>query len=167
MERQEYSLIAKVSSENRSLLSDSIKRLRFDIQALNSEATEWVKSSIRRVLRNEHDALQELSNLTAACINTIDSKLANCIDTTIEGFDHNQKATIKHHAELLLQHLSNGGSLGWWIVRPKVVREALKCLDCVRVDGQACLQEDILHKLIDWLDVDKLVICHLQRGRTT
>jgi hypothetical protein len=74
-------------------------------------------------------------------------------DLRIAGLPERDRIQIRTEAQTLLKHLESGGSLGFWIFRPKAIRRSLYLATHVRVDGRRCDIPRQLKVLIDWIDV--------------
>lgn len=77
-------------------------------------------------------------------------KIAN---VKISGHESRDRSTMRRHAEALLLHIKNGRGLGFWVFRPKVVREALYLLKDMRIDGLPFVTPERLETLLMWIDI--------------
>jgi len=152
---KEYSILKVSTREQRQALKDVIKKLRMEVSAVSANSENWVLWCVENILNGHSQAYVELISLTENSLSIINKNLAIVADLSIGGLEENKKRAAKYHAEVLLDHLQKGGSLGWWIFRPKVVKEALAEIGQIDLDGKLCLDKDTLTDLINWLECDR------------
>jgi len=113
----------------------------------------WIPEAVHDVLTGKDTPWKELLKLS---INRMEG-LRNLV-TMIDDYQVHIPAGVDrkkllHDAKAIKSHLDAGGGMGYWIFRPKAVREHGELPGRVKVDGLDCNKPEILKKLIDYLHV--------------
>ncbi|TWH52013.1 uncharacterized protein DUF559 [Sporomusa sp. KB1] len=147
----EYEQISKSDVDKRARLQKALLDLNSKSIALSENIYPWAKEVVQQVLAGITFPPQELQRISSLHLKGIEASIGEVGALNVTGIDGYDKSTIKIHAKALLNHLENGGSLGWWKLRPRVVSDALYIIEEIRVDGHPCSSVTVLRKLIDWL----------------
>ena len=119
----------------------------------------WIEAAVSDVLAGKDASWKACSNTTRSIIRSIDRLVAVADDTHIDRPVATNVKGLYVDVCKLESHLEAGGSLGWWMFRPAVVRERLHILTRVRVNGRKCTCLEDLSTLADALrvriDLDK------------
>lgn len=115
----------------------------------------WIPEAVYDVLTGKDTPWKELLKLS---INRMEG-LRNLV-TMIDDYQVHIPAGVDrkrllYDAKVLKSHLDAGGGMGYWIFRPKAVKEHGELLGRVKVDGLDCSKPEILRRLIDYLRVSQ------------
>jgi len=64
---------------------------------------------------------------------------------------------VEEHATALKKHLEMGKGLGFWFVRPRVVKVGLYLVESVTVNGKPCNNLQALNQLAAWIEISKRI----------
>ena len=122
---------------------DSIKAVHDTLSAflktkeeLESLPYSWVNKAIRDVLSRNSLLWKKLAQLTKKAITSIESFVELADNNTIDTGDNTNIKTLYEDAIKLKNHLENGGKLGWWLFRPKDIKDLIYIIDTVRINGE-------------------------------
>ncbi|MHB8995458.1 MAG: AAA domain-containing protein [Armatimonadota bacterium] len=121
--------------------------------ALQSGSSGWVQSVIKEVAAGRVHHLGALSRLTAEHLGPLMAGAPLADQTAISGLDRVPPVEARTAARNLLSHLQAGGNVGWWVVRPGIVRQSWRVLKNLRVNGQACNTAEALEPLLVHIDI--------------
>jgi very-short-patch-repair endonuclease len=123
----------------------------------------WMPDAVRDVIGCNSQTWRELLRITTETISTVEAGVARADDTKLSVRLANGNVVSDLHeldarllcddAHCLKQHLEHGGKLGFWILRPPVVKERQYLLHNVRINGQVCNSVEQLTYLVDLLRV--------------
>jgi len=112
----------------------------------------WMQDAVSDVIGGKPSVWRELSALTRESIDSIEAAVHVADDTTIGTPDGVSVKMLLDDIRQLRDHVERGGSLGWWLFRPKLVKKRIHVLRGIRVNGGACrniedftLLADVLH----------------------
>ena len=97
-----------------------------------------MRDALCDVLAGNSSLWRELSRVTRQGIASIEELVTVADDTDIDFSDATSIKTLHEDACKLKEHMQNGGKLGWWLFRPKTVKDRLHVLRTVRIGGRPC-----------------------------
>ena len=112
---------------------------------------------MKQCLEGRTASWRQLLTTTKQHLLSAESTVSRVSGLRITGLPERDRMQIRTEAETLQEHLQSGGSLGFWIFRPKAIRPSLYLATNVRVDGRLCNSSRQLKVLIDWIDVSEAV----------
>jgi very-short-patch-repair endonuclease len=113
----------------------------------------WMSYAIRDILGGKSFLWRELLRLTQDTISSVERFVSIADDARIEFPVTIDLKTLHADACTLKEHMENGGKLGWWFFRPKLVKERLYIINSVMINGHTCNSTEDLSKLVDALHV--------------
>ncbi len=149
-----YSFLTGMDSDILNQLLLNLKEFQSNYEAVSNRSNEWVQSAVSQILSGQHRLWKEIRTETEENLESIrGDKCHSASETQISGLNIAYREEIKVKGGSLLQHLNSGGNLGFWIFRPKVVRDAYLFLKEIRVGGQVCENPHSLKLLLNWIEV--------------
>lgn len=124
---------SEVNDLNAKLIEISALR-----RALMNSPYKWMSGAIEDVLAGNTTVLQKLRSLTSACVESLAPLVAAVDSTNLEFPPGLNPGNLQKDAAKLRSHLALGGSLGWGVFRPQVVKELLYLVNQVKVNGHLC-----------------------------
>ncbi len=113
----------------------------------------WMSDAVRDVLGGNSSLWHELLRVTRDVIASIEELVATADETRVEFPDTTDIRSLHDDARKLKEHMENGGKLGWWLFRPKPVKERLYVIKTVRIGGRPCSTAEHFSNLADALHV--------------
>ena len=147
---KEYSVLIGASEEPRSEINTAFSNLLLKIDQISNDAYSWAPDILTKVLSNQHLPLLELLEISKKHIDEISALLSRVAVLQISGIENCNRSMVEGHARAIIDHLENGGGLGWWKLRSGVVREGLYLIKNVRINGSLCDNSATLLTLVDW-----------------
>ncbi|HAG49870.1 MAG: hypothetical protein A2X87_04120 [Deltaproteobacteria bacterium GWC2_42_51] len=145
----------------RRVFMEAIRDLLNTYEHINHYHYPWVKKAAQDVLMLTCASWKELCRCTAENIHTVEGLIEYTAKVKITGYESRDRRIMRRHASALLMHMKNGRGLGFWVFRPKVVRESLYLLKDMRIDGLPFDKPERLETLLKWIDVqDALALLH-------
>jgi len=113
----------------------------------------WMNDALRDILGGNSSLWYELFRVTRYVIASIEALVAVADETRIEFPDTTDIRSLYEDARKLKEHMENGGKLGWWLFRPKPVKERLYVIKNVKIGGRPCSTVEHFSSLVDALHV--------------
>ena len=133
-------------------LNDSLLELRKEIRKYLQHKDRWVQTCSNEVLAQQSRKWLELRRFTEEHLEKLEKSLQRSSGVNVSGIRGRSRSEVRADAAMLLEHLRNGGRLGFWIFRPAVVRSRLYLIRDVNVNGTRCDCIEPLKTLMAWLD---------------
>jgi very-short-patch-repair endonuclease len=149
--------VAELLSKGNAIAVEGIRKAFSDFQVrrknLMTSPHKWMSDALYDVLTGNSSLWHELSRVTRQGIASIE-EVVTVADAADIGFsDTANIRTLHEDACKLKDHMENGGKLGWWLFRPKTVKDRLHVIRTVRVGGRPCSTVEHFSALVDGLHV--------------
>lgn len=105
---------------------------------LMASSHSWIKDALRDVLSDNSFLWRELFRVTRDAISSIEGIVTVADNASVEFPDTTDAWMLREDARKLKKHLESGGKLGWWLFRPKLVKERLYVIKSVKIGGRSC-----------------------------
>jgi len=151
-----YAAIKQIKGNLKSKLASMLDTLLVSIRRMDQEPKEWTRKAVIDILTGQHRQWVALYNESASCLEELE-KRRSVFNLHVEGLGERPLALVKTLADKLLVHLKNGGRLGFWFFRPKVVKDAIFLVKEVKIDGMPCSEIESLSNLVRWLELQEFV----------
>jgi len=148
-----YSTLKNLNSDVRTKLKQHTRKLVQTYDFFLKHHHSWVRQAAQELLAGQKKHWELLVEITEKHLTNIEDKILQTDKTEITGLKRNSLQKIKTDALILLHHLEDGGKLGFWIFRPKAIRDQFYLTKTVTVNGHFCKNTDTLKELINWIDV--------------
>lgn len=149
--------IADLLSGSNAATIEAIRKALSGLQStrrtLMASPHAWMRDALRDVLGGNSSLWHELSRVTRDATASIETLVAVADDTSIDFPDATNIRALHEDALKLKEHMENGGNLGWWPFRPKVVKERLHVIKTVNIGGRLCSTVEHFSMLSDVLRV--------------
>ncbi len=122
-------------------------------------SSTWQSDIFDDVISHNMMTWQEIARITEEVIANIKAYTQLADDTYIDMVQDIDRYKIYQDVCVLNKHLSDGGSLGNKLLRPKIVRERLYILKSIKINSLPCDNEERLKKL------EKVLHVHVQCDR--
>jgi very-short-patch-repair endonuclease len=161
--------IAKSDQEQIVALSDAINHLVAEIHSVNCRPQSWVGGAVKDVLADLDTPWKQLHKLTTDRLENLKKmadKTQSCVVEIPSGID---PMRLSGDAKSLLTHFTSGGGLKkFGLFEHPMVKKYGELLRQVRLNGQECLDKNLLPNLIEYLSVKFLLaeIWSLWAGKT-
>ena len=113
----------------------------------------WMHDALRDILGGNSSLWHELLRVTRDTIASIEELVATADETRVEFPNNTDVRSLYEDARKLEEHMENGGKLGWWVLRPKTVKERLYVIKAVKINGHECSTAENFSDLADTLHV--------------
>ncbi len=120
----------------------------------------WVSVAIKEVVTGHATPWKSLQETSAKCLAGLRRRSESADARSIRFPAQADREKLRQDPRDLLAHLNAGGGLGWWRLRPKVVKRTLYLTTEVSVSGRHCDSPQPLRELIEQLEVDRQLDNH-------
>ncbi len=120
---------------------------------LTSSPYSWMVDALRDVLCGNSALWLELVSVTKHVITSVEPIVETADNNSMEIADTTNIRTLYEDARKLKEHMEYGGKLGWWLFRPKTVKERIYLIKTVRIGGHPCSTVEHFSLLCDTLYV--------------
>ena len=149
-------LVALLARNNSSVIESIRDALSTFHDARNRSMAvpySWMNDALRDILGGNSALWHEILRVTRDTVRSIGARVAAADDAKIEFPDTCEDRVLCEDAGILKEHMANGGNLGWWVFRPKPVKERLYLIKSVKIGGRPCLTAEHFSTLADALHV--------------
>ncbi|MGB4995078.1 MAG: AAA family ATPase, partial [Nitrospira sp.] len=146
-------MLLKSSSVTIESICDALSAFRDTRKRLLTSSHSWMKEALRDISSSSSSLWRELLRAMRDVIPAIEKHVAVADNTNLEFPDATDMRTLLDDARTLNEHLENGGSLGWGIFRPRLVKERLYVVQSVKIGGRLCSTGEHFSTLADALYV--------------
>ncbi len=144
---------AYVSRESVRAAYDALRAVQLKLRQISSKSAPWMINALRDVLVGSPASWRKILHSTRAIIAPIEKRVALTDNANLHFPDDMDIQTLFADACKLKEHLQNDGKLGWGPFRPRVVKDCIRIIKSVRVDGRPCSTLDAVSTLADVLHV--------------
>ena len=117
---------------------EALSNFRDALRRFSASPFPWMRNALCDVLGGNSYLLREIFRATNEATDEIKSLVAVADSTSLDFPDSANIIALREDACKLIIHMENGGKLGWWPFRPKVVKECIRIIKDVRVNGRLC-----------------------------
>lgn len=146
-------LLAKSDHQLIEAIRDAFSTVRDTRRRLFATPHSWMNDALHDVLSGNSALWHELVRVTRDTIASTEELVATADETRVEFPDTVEIRSLCEDACKLKEHMENGGKLGWWVFRPKPVKERLYVIKNVRINGRPCSTAEHFSNLADALHV--------------
>lgn len=151
----EARLLLNADKEFIQQLAQSISELITSVDNVQKRPTDWIRLAVYDVLTDNETPWRELLRHSVTHSNGLHE-----LASTVYTYDINipsgmDKKKLLNDARALKGHFEAGGGTGFFIFKPKAVRDHGDFIKKVKVDGIDCTDSATLKKLIDHLTVQQ------------
>lgn len=114
---------------------------------------QWMKDAVRDILSGNSSVWRELLRVTQDAMTSIRGYVSTADTTTVEFPNICDIRALYEDAKKLKRHMDDGGKMGWWVFRPKVVKDRLYVTTSVKINGRFCVTTEHLSTLVRSLQV--------------
>jgi very-short-patch-repair endonuclease len=139
----------------RTRLANTLREYLGAMTRARSRDLPWVSVAIKEVVTGHETPWKSLQETSVRCLAGLRRRAELADARSIRFPAEADREKLLQDARDLLAHLNAGGRLGWWRLRPKVVKRTLYLVREVPVNGRPCDSPQPLRELIEQLEVDK------------
>ncbi|TFE65867.1 AAA domain-containing protein [Methylacidiphilum caldifontis] len=145
----------RLSDKTLEDLLSSCRSLLNDYRSL-SLPTDLLQKAAVEIIQGNVEIWNELSEITQTFLNQ--KRLIERLEK-VKGWEIQlpspslSRTNLLTGAKKLYEHLKKGKGLGWWIFRPKLVKETRFLWQDTFVNGQVCNHINILNDLLEYLQI--------------
>lgn len=149
-----YQILASGNKECRERASRALRELMAAVGTVLRRPTNWIPNAVHSFMSDQDKPLRELRESTGKHLSGLTERARIVHATSIELPATVDRRKLRADATDLHEHLKSGGSLGWGPFRKDIVKRALYLTIEVRVNGRACKTVEVLHQLLQRLEVE-------------
>lgn len=149
--------LAKSNESSIQALQDALSMYLNKRCRLSALPFSFIHEAIRDVISNTPSVWRELLRVTREMVTDIEHLVTLADTTKVKLPEKVNMAALLDDVRRLKVHVENGGKLGWWLFRPKLVKECIYVLKTIRVNGRACatlsqfqILSNVLHVRIEF-----------------
>ncbi len=134
-------------------LRTSLDHLEASIRSVLQRPLPWIEEAVFGILTDHDTPWKTLRDTTVAQLTELAADVSK-MDQMVVTIRRGGPPNLKHFADAkeLRDHLKEGGRMGWWLLRPQVVKRTLHVAEDVMVNGRACDNVESLTEFIDFIE---------------
>lgn len=149
----EYTVEVESNTTDIEAIRDAISAFHDKLQKLPIVAHPWISNYLSEMIEGNTALWPELSRVTRYAITSLEHRVSAADNNSVVFPEGSNLRGLLEDVCKLTEHIDNGGSLGWWLFRPKIVKERVYVLKTVLVNGRVCSDIHHLSILADALHV--------------
>jgi len=135
------------------MVHDTLANFRDMRRKLKVSPHSWVNEAVCDVLNNNASLWHELLRVTRDVVASVGDVVAIADDVKVEFPDTVDLKMLYEDAIRLKEHIASGEKLGWWLFRPKTVKDRRYVIESVKLNGRPCSLVEHFSVLVDALHV--------------
>ena len=161
--REENSAVSSADERIADGLSRSnrayVESLRDALNALLDKQSQlmelgypWMEQVLRDAITGKTSLWYERLNVTKNVVKCIEPLVKVADDAEIEGNENASRRRLLDSVRKIERHLKLGGTLGWWVFRPRLVGECINVIKDIKINGKKCSRHrdfSVLAKVLD------------------
>ena len=153
LEHPEYDALSGLDSDRLLELLDAVDDFYGRLREANTADSDWEWRTAEEILRGNTAHFEALRTMSVELLDQICSEGRKIADLEVEGLGERSHRAVMQDAQDLKGHFQQGGSRGFWVFRPAIVKQCLYLTREATVDGRVCGTPDLLDRLIRWLQL--------------
>lgn len=146
-------LLARNNTVSIETIYNTFTSLQNTCRKLRAKPHSWMNKALHDILSGNSCLWHELLRVTREVIVSVEQFVTVADNTNIEFNDTIDIKILFDDVWKLKEYIENGGKLGWWLFRPKPVRERLYVLKSVKINGHPCSTIEHFSTLITALNI--------------
>lgn len=146
-------LLAKNNPKDIKEILSALSTFRDTKKRLMAIPHSWMNDALNDIIGGNSYMWQERLRVTRYTIISVEEHVALADDTSIKFPESCDIKVLCEDARKLKEHIDNDGKLGWWLFRPRAVKELIYLIKSVKINGRPCLTSEHLATLANVLHV--------------
>lgn len=149
--------LSTLSTFELSDLLDEFEDYYGRLQGTKNADSDWEWRTAEEILRGNSASYEALKTTSGELLDHIQREAKEVSDIEVAGLGNRSHRSILQDARELKEHLDQGGSNGFWVFRPAIVKQGFYLMREVTIDGRLCCSPDSLGKLARWLQLHESI----------
>ncbi len=137
-----------------SAIQEDIAPILAGLRNLKQHISSWAYEAGKQIVAEQDRSWRELLKLTTRELDKCEPLLAEVEDIEITGFESTDLKRIRVYVELALEYAAQGKKVTKSLFHPKDLKEALKNLEKITIDGHLVDSPEKLDSLKNWIDIN-------------
>ncbi|MHB1501505.1 MAG: AAA domain-containing protein [Candidatus Dormibacteria bacterium] len=130
----------------------AVEELVKGLERLQPAEADWLRMPWADLLRGADGLWISLRDDTQRALTTIGTTQEVLTNRLVTGIEGPERESVRAHAQALRAHLKNGHGTGFSLIRPRPLREAIRAMSAIRVEGQPVNQVASVETLLTWVN---------------
>lgn len=148
--------LASLSDSALSELFDELDDFNARLRGVENANSDWEWRMAGEVLRGKSISFEALRKVSGELLDYIE-KETEISDLEVAGLGTKSLRVILQDVLDLKRHFEQGGSRGFWIFRPAVIKQCHYLMREVTIDGRRCDSQELLNKLWRWIQLQESI----------
>jgi len=145
--------LSRLPEESIKSIQESITKLKNDVATLKSLPHSWIPDALRDISLGNDTVWRELYMASDEIKGNIEKIFHTPDENSVVLPNNRDPKAVLVDAEILKEHLINGGKLGWGPFRPKIVKSVYYIIKDAKINDCPCRGLDHVSLLVDVLRV--------------
>ena len=148
-----YDQLASLGRDKREAIKVMVEGVLATQDTFSKHFHSWAERVAREIAGGQDRVWRHIISATIDHAQNIESLIAVHGKIDVVGLSQKDLRLVSEHAEALKKHLEAGHRLGFWIIRARVVKDALYLIKSVTVNGKPCDNLMALNQLSAWINI--------------
>lgn len=160
-------LLEAVNEDDIKNLLEKLNILYAETKTVLNRPYEWIGKAVSEILADRDTPWKDLEKVTKHDLKGLKERAKKIENQSLEFTVAVDRDKLIADAKRLKEYIENGGKRGWWLFKPKIIRE-LSYLESVSIDGEKCSSVSALSNIIEHFEVIKNIdyLWNLWKGTT-
>ncbi len=142
----------KVDSASLQAAGAAVKKLLQGLELLQPRQGDWARRPWDDLVRGSDTHWVSLRGDTATALTALEGAQDVLTQRRVSGIEASQRDSVRGPARTVSERLKQGRGLGFRLLQPRPLRDALEALDRIRVDGLPVDRAEAAEALIRWIN---------------
>jgi len=134
-----------------------ILKLTAAVESISKRPLPWIKTAVFDILSEKDTPWKDLLSILNKNLNGLKEQSYLFENVKFEFPENIERKKLLADARDLYAHFNDGGKCGFGIFSPKVIKSTRYIKKVVKVDSQECGSQELLGKVIDFLELQQKV----------
>ncbi|MDH4080944.1 MAG: AAA domain-containing protein [Nitrospira sp.] len=148
-----YAHLPVLPREKRDAIKRTIEGILATQDTLSRHYHTWVQRACHEIAGDQDRVWRQIHTETLAYVGHIERQVYRHGALQVVGLDAKDLRLVEEEATALREHLELGKGLGFWFMRPQVVKDSRYLIETVTVNGKPCNTIQSLNQLIAWIAI--------------
>ncbi|RZB37738.1 MAG: hypothetical protein SRB2_00840 [Desulfobacteraceae bacterium Eth-SRB2] len=149
--------LIKATSSYINQIIESVSKLTDSVNSIRKRPMPWIKNAVFEVLADNDIPWRDLLRVLSERMSGLKDRAEKIDALKMTIPDVVERSKVSLDAKILKKHFNEGGKNGWWIFKPKGIRDCKYITKDYYIDSRPCSSHENLELLIEFLSVEDAV----------
>lgn len=133
---------------------ESVSKLTDSASSIRKRPMPWIKNAAFEVLADNDTPWRDLLRVLSERMSGLKDRAEKIDALKVTIPDVIERSKVSLDAKILKKHFNEGGKNGWWIFKPKEIRDCKYITKDIYIDSRPCSSRENLELFIEFLSIE-------------